>query len=107
TSAARRRVAEAEAGRASVERDLHAALHEALHTLDVADEALDIAEQRAEVSARHRQMGQTAFEQGEIALVELLRRVDAAQQAERQAAGLRVLRGRSIAAVNQAVGELP
>ncbi|MBN1238755.1 MAG: TolC family protein [Gammaproteobacteria bacterium] len=107
TAAAVRRVAEAEAERAAVERRLHAQLHEALHTLATAEEALELAEQRADVAAQHRRMGQTAFEQGEITLVDLLRRVDAAQVAERQAAALRVMRGRSIAAVNHAVGELP
>lgn len=107
TAASNRRLAEAESERAALERRLHADLHEALHTLETTESALALAEQRAEIAARHREMGQTAFEQGEIALVDLLRRDDAALTAARAAQSLEVLRSRAIAMVNQAVGVLP
>ncbi len=107
TAAARRQLAAAEAALAALERRLHADLHDALHTLETSESALALAERRAEIAARHREMGRTAFEQGEISLVELLRRDEAARIAARSARILEVQRGRAIAAVNQAVGVLP
>src|SRR5690606_5003032 len=68
-AAAQRRVAEAQAERAAVERQLHAELHEALHRLRTAEQALELAARRADIAARHREMGRVAFEQGEIDLV--------------------------------------
>jgi outer membrane protein, heavy metal efflux system len=107
TAAAHRRVTEAQARRSMMERRLHADLHEALHSLDTAESALALAEERAELAERHRRMGQTAFEQGEIALLDLLRRNESALRAAREARALEVLRGRSLAAANQALGVLP
>lgn len=106
-AAARRQLAAAEAALASLERRLHANLHDALHTLETAESALALAQRRAEIAARYRDMGRTAFEQGEISLLELLRRDEAARAAARSARALEVQRGRAIAAVNQAVGVLP
>lgn len=107
TAASRRQVAAAEASLAALERRLHADLHDALHTLEATESALALAQRRAELAARHREMGRTAFEQGEISLVDLLRRDEAARAAAREARRLEVQRGRAIAAVNQAVGVLP
>lgn len=107
TAASRRQLAGAEAALAALERRLHAELHEALHTLEATENALSLARRRAEIAGRYREMGQTAFEQGEISLVELLRRDEAARIAARSARRLEVQRGRAIAAVNQAVGILP
>ena len=106
-AASLRRVAAAEAARAQLERRLHADLHDALHTLETTEVALALVARRAEIAARHRDMGQIAFEQGEIALVDLLRRDDAARAAARDARALEVQRGRAVAAVNQAIGVLP
>lgn len=105
-AAAQRRVAEAQAERAAVERQLHAELHEALHRLRTAERALELAARRADIAARHREMGRVAFEQGEIDLVELLRRDETALLAARQARELDVRRGRAISAVNHALGKL-
>jgi len=107
TASARRQLAAAEAALAALERRLHTDLHDALHTLEATESALSLAQRRAEIAARHRDMGQIAFEQGEISLVELLRRDEAARTAARSARTLEVQRGRAIAAVNQAVGVLP
>jgi outer membrane protein TolC len=107
TAAAVRRVAEAEARRVATLRELDAAVHEALHTLEVAEDGLALAEERAALAERYWRMGRTAFEQGEISLTELLRREEAERIAAREAARLGILRGRTIAEVNQAIGELP
>ncbi len=107
TAAARRRVAVAEAELAAIERRLHADLHDALHSLETTEEALALAERRAEIAARHLEMGRTAFEQGEIALIDLLRRDEAARTATRAVRALQVQRGRAVAAVNQSVGVVP
>ncbi len=106
-AAADRRVAEALAQQTAVQRDVETAMHEAAHTLETTENALDLAEQRAALAERRWKMGQNAFEEGEISLTELLRREEAARAAHREAARLRIKRGRTIAEVNQAVGELP
>src|SRR5690606_32771140 len=63
TAASRRRLAAAEAALAALERRLHADLHEALHTFETTEGALALTQRRAELASRHREMGQTAFEQ--------------------------------------------
>lgn len=106
-AAAARRIAEAEALRAATLRELDGALHEALHTLENTEDALALATERSNLAMRHWSMGKTAFEAGEISVVDLLRREEAARAAVRDAARLAILRGRTIAEVNQAIGVLP
>jgi outer membrane protein, heavy metal efflux system len=107
TAAALRRVAEAQSRHAALLRQLDLDLHEAEHSLDVTEESLALAEQQEVLTARQWELGQTAFAQGEIELRDLLRIQDAAQSAAREAARLRLARQRFVAAVNQALGELP
>lgn len=104
---ASRALAEAESQRGMLLRQLDLDLHEAEHTLFVIEQSLDIATNRAELSERQWQMGQTAFAQGEIDLRDLLRIQDSALTATREVARLKIERQRTIAALNQAVGELP
>src|SRR5690606_12424492 len=58
-AASRRQLAAAEAALAALERRLHTDLHEALHTLETAESALTLAQRRAQIAARHLEMGQT------------------------------------------------
>jgi hypothetical protein len=68
---------------------------------------LGLAQERLALVERRWRMGRIAFEAGEISLTELLRREEAAHLAARQVSELGILHGRTIAAVNQAIGELP
>jgi hypothetical protein len=104
---AARLVADAEAQRAGLERRLDLDLHEAEHGLSVIERSLALAERQSSVAAEQRAMAEKAFALGEIELRELLRIVDSAQAAKRDAAGLAIERQRTIAAVNQALGETP
>jgi outer membrane protein TolC len=106
-AASTRAVAEASARRAAIERDLETRVHEAVHSLEVTENALRLADEQADIAARRARMGRTAFESGEITLADLVRREEAARSATREAARLRIQRGRTIAAINQAMGELP
>lgn len=104
---AARAVAEAETRRAGLERRLDLDLHEAEHTLSVLEESLELAEEQNALANRQWTMSRTAFEAGELALRELLRIQDAAQRAALETRRLRIERSRTIAAMNQALGELP
>lgn len=106
-AAAGRLLAQTEAERAATRLELDATLHEAVHTLEVTENALRLADEQADIAARRWQMGRTAFEEGEISLLDLLRREEASRLAVREAARLRIQRGRTIAEVNQAIGEFP
>lgn len=100
-------VAAARSNLARVERSLDLELHEAEHELFVIDESLELVTEQAELAERRLLLSRTAFEQGEIDLQELLRVQDAAIGATGDLAALRIERQRAIAALNQALGELP
>jgi outer membrane protein, heavy metal efflux system len=102
-----RGLADAESERGLLLRQLDLDLHEAEHTLSVTEQSLEIARNRAELSERQWQMGQTAFAQGEIDLRDLLRIQDSASTATHEVARLEIERQRTIAALNQAVGDIP
>jgi outer membrane protein TolC len=106
-AAGARAAAQAEAARGALLRRLELDLHEATHGLLVLDESLELAAERRELADRQWQMAQSAFEQGEIELRELLRIQETAQAVSREAQRLAVERQRTIAAYNQAVGETP
>jgi outer membrane protein TolC len=107
SAAAMQLVAAAESLKAAVERQLDLEIHEAEHELYVIEESLDLIQQQAELAERRLSMSRTAFELGEINLQELLRVQDAAINATGAAARLRIERQRAVAAVNQALGEMP
>lgn len=104
---AARTLADAEAERGLLLRELDLGVHEAEHTLFVTEEALALARSGSGLAQRQWQMGQTAFAQGEIDLRDLLRIQDAALAAKREVARLEIERQRTIAALNQAVGDMP
>jgi outer membrane protein TolC len=106
-AAANRLAAGAAAERELLRRRLELDLHEAEHTLTVLDESSALAAERRELAAQQSRMAQTAFAQGEIELRELLRIQESEQGAIRDVQRLTVERQRTIAALNQALGETP
>jgi outer membrane protein TolC len=102
-----RAVAAAKADRAQLVRQLELDLHEALHTLAVVDASLVLTRQQSELAARGLKMSERAFEQGEMTLFELLQQQERAQNAESETARLEIERQRTIAEINQALGEGP
>ena len=106
-AAAERAVAAATAQRDRQRRELQLQLHEAEHGLHVAKAALKLASTRAEIAQRHLTMGTSAFQKGEMDLLDLLKLQDNAAGAVRQASRLTIEVQRNIAFYNQASGELP
>jgi outer membrane protein TolC len=82
-------------------------LHEAEHTLAVLEETAALAAERFELTEQQARMAQSAFAQGEIELRELLRIQESALGARRDLQRLAIERLRTIAALNQALGETP
>ncbi len=106
-AAAERAVAAATAQRDRQRRELQMQLHEAEHGLHVAKAALKLATERAEIAQQHVNMGDSAFQKGEMNLLDLLKLQDNAAAALRQASRLTIEVQRNIAFYNQASGELP
>jgi outer membrane protein TolC len=106
-AAAARLAASAVAERGQLLRRLDLGLHEAEHALTVIEESGALAAERRDLAAQQSRMAQTAFAQGEIELRELLRIQEAEQAAIREVQRLGIERQRTIAALNQALGETP
>ena len=104
---ATRLVAAAETERGQLLRRLDLDLHEAEHTLAVLEETAALAAERIELTEQQARMAQSAFAQGEIELRELLRIQESALGARRDVQRLDIERLRTIAALNQALGETP
>ena len=88
-------------------RELSLALHEAAHGLNVAHQNIEAATTRLELAERHQAMGESAYEKGEIELIDFLRMQATTIAARRQATGLIIDEKRQTARYNQAVGVLP
>jgi outer membrane protein TolC len=106
-TAAARAAANAVVERGLLVRRLDRDFHEAEHTLTVLEESTALAAQRRELAAQQAGMAQIAFAQGEVELRELLRIQESEQAAIREVQRLAIERQRTIAALNQAVGETP
>lgn len=102
-----RQLAEASASRDGLVRELNLALHEAEHTLESAQAALDIAAEQNQLAQEHLRLAKIAFSVGELDLVGLLRAQNNAFAAQRSEQELRITRQLAIARYNQAVGVLP
>jgi len=102
-----RDVAAAQARWDRLQRTLELALHEAAHALEVAQQNRRSARERADLARRHAALGLSAYGQGEMDLLDLLRLQDAAVAADAQQGRLRVETHRQIARYNQAVGDTP
>jgi len=106
-SVADRALADAQASRAHVVRDLAAAFHEAEHELAVVEQSLVLAVQVSDLNAEQFALAQRAYEQGELDLFDLLKLQDAVLSAQAEKRLLETERKRQIARYNQALGELP
>jgi outer membrane protein TolC len=106
-ASASRLAASAAAERGELLRRLDLDLHEAEHALEVIEQSTALAGERRSLAAEQARMAQIAFAQGEIELRELLRIEEAEQVALRDVQRLAIERQRTIAALNQALGELP
>ncbi len=106
-AAANRAVATATAQRDRQRRELETQLHEAEHLLHVAESALKLATARQKIAQQYLAMGDSAFQNGELNLLDLLKLQDNAAAAARTASRLAIEVQRNIAFYNQASGELP
>jgi len=88
-------------------RRLQLMFHEASHELTVIAEQLAAAVENAAMAKQQIEMGNRAYEAGELNLLNLLQIQNTALAAERHAALLTVARKRTIALYNQAVGDTP
>jgi len=88
-------------------RRLRLMFHEAAHELVVIREQLSAAAESATLARQQIEMGNKAYEAGELNLLNLLLIQNSALAAERQAALLDVAHSRAIAQYNQAVGDTP
>jgi outer membrane protein TolC len=104
---AARAAANAAAERSLLMRRLDLDVHEAEHALTVLEESTALAAERRELAAQQARMAQIAFAQGEVELRELLRIQESEQAAIREVQRLAIERQRTIAALNQALGETP
>ncbi|MCP5145080.1 MAG: TolC family protein [Gammaproteobacteria bacterium] len=100
-------LAQAEADRLRRLREYELALHEAHHSLDAYSNMAELAAERAKLDETHAAMARTAFNQGELPLVEYLRFEQAAVASRTEASRLALLVKRTVAEVNQAAGILP
>jgi len=106
-SAAARVAAGARASRNQQIRDLTLALHESAHSLNVVHQNLEAATERMSLAERHQEMSVSAYEKGELELIDLLKVQTTAIAAKRQVTRLVIDEKRQAAFYNQAVGKLP
>lgn len=107
SATASREVSAARAALLRERRALDLEMHEAAHNLAVVNESLEAATERADLAGRHYKLGESAYEQGELDLIDLLKLQTIALEARRNSVNLQIKRKRHIALYNQAVGELP
>ena len=100
----------ASAARAAREQELRVldlALHEAAHGLSVVRQSLETASERLQIAERQQTMGESAYEKGELDLIDFLKLQATTIAARRQFARLTIEEKRQTAMYNQAVGEMP
>jgi outer membrane protein TolC len=106
-SSAARVLARARSARNLELRNLSLALHEAVHGLNVVRQNLAAASHRLELAERQQTMWESAYEKGELELIDLLRMQASAIAAKRQVMRLKIDEKRQTALYNQAVGNTP
>jgi outer membrane protein TolC len=106
-SAVSRNAVNAKAARNQQIRTLTLELHEAAHSLNVVSQNLAAATERMALAAHHQAMSESAYEKGEIELIDLLKVQATAIAAKRQVTRLMIDKKRQTAFYNQAVGKLP
>ncbi len=97
----------ARAARSQQIRALTLDLHEAAHSLNVVSQNLAAAAERMDLAGRHQAMSESAYEKGELELIDLLKVQATAIAAKRQVTRLLIDQKRQTAFYNQAVGKLP
>ena len=102
-----RHVANARAVRSQQLRALTLDLHEAAHSLNVVRQNLAAASERTNLAERHQAMSKSAYEKGELDLIDLLKVQATAIAAKRQLTRLVIDQKRQTAFYNQSVGDLP
>lgn len=105
-AAANRELAAAAARLEQIRRQLDRDLHEAEHALEISKQVLSLSEKRNEIFRQQQDMSETAFNQGEMDFLELLRLRNDAFAAEQDVLLKRIELEKSIVNYNQAVGEL-
>lgn len=100
-------LAEVEAQRAELHRQLEQELHEAEHMLQVDRVQVQQAETRYALAKTSLELSRKAFAAGEMDLIDLLKVQVMAQEALRDAERWRVQVKRDVARYNQVVGEVP
>lgn len=106
-TAAGRETASVLAARNRLIRLLDLQLHEAAHELAVVRENLVTASERSALADRQLTMAQSAYEKGELEIINLLKIQNEALAAKRQMTSLIIGEKRQTSLYNQAVGELP
>jgi len=106
-SAAVRVAARARAIRDMQMRTLTLALHEAAHGLSVVRESLAAASERLDLAQRYLTLSNSAYEKGELEMIDLLKVQATAIAAKRQVTRLVIDEKRQTARYNHAVGVLP
>ena len=105
-SASKRAIAAAKANHAQVRRELEFELHEATHRLNVIKDSLEASKLLSKISKKHYNIGESAYEKGELDLMDLLKLQTMAVDAERAVRLLETDHKRQIARYNQSVGVL-
>ncbi len=100
-------VTQAQAQLLTAQRRLQIDFHEAQHELEVLDQRLLTAQEKAKVARENLRLAQLSFSLGESDLVSRLRIQTLAFAAERAERELQLRRQTAIARYNQVVGELP
>jgi cobalt-zinc-cadmium efflux system outer membrane protein len=106
-AAAGRILAEADAARTRVQRDLNTQLRTAGHELRTIEQRLVVAREENRIAADSLRLARRSFELGETDLVSLQRVQALAFAAERAEQQLKIVRQRAIASYNQAAGVMP
>lgn len=106
-TAAGRETASVRAARNRLVRQLDLQLHEAAHQLAVVRQNLSTSNERLALADRQLTMAQSAYEKGELEIIDLLKIQSAAFAAKRQVTSLTIGQKRQTSLYNQAVGELP
>ena len=106
-AAAAREAASVRAAHLRLARDLELRVHEAAHELNVVRETLAAATQLETLADRQYGMGQSAYEKGELDLIDLLKLQSIAMAAKRQVSKLSIEKKQQTSFYNQAIGELP
>ena len=107
TSAARMQKTDAEVALLNAERLLERDIHEAEHGLFVTREALPLTRQRFALASENSKLARTAFEAGELNLIQVIGVLQQEIEAERELRMLELQEQRQITLYNHLIGVMP